>query len=113
MCEVSGRDSLKENDRRSVDMLYKACRGEGPVPPEPEVQILAETPKSRKRKSDGGLADEPSAKKNNVFCLEPSQMEAIQAARSEFSQKPVAILSALLQKNGLPKSGKKEELVER
>jgi len=45
--------------------------------------------------------------------LSDDQAKAVEDARAEFAKKSVAALGLLLAKNGLSKSGRKDELVER
>jgi len=120
---VAGFDCLKEADQGLVTALLKACRGDGPMPETAAPAAGAtETPEKekaaaskRKGKSKAGADGEPPAKvaKVAVVTLTSEQVDAIAAAKTALASKNVAMLGAMLAKNGLPKAGKKEEVLER
>jgi len=107
---ISGYETLKEEDQEKVKMLVKACRNE---------EEAEKTPaKGTKRKAEGET--NKSTKKSKFFAKEdgPSvlsadQQKAIESTKAELSKKSVAALGAMLAKNGLAKSGRKEDLLDR
>lgn len=117
--QVAGLDALKDSDREAVETLLKACRGEVPVPAAPTApappQDANETPmKTKKRKAaqqEGEAGPETKAAKTEV--LSESQLAAIAEAKANLAGKNAAFLGSVLAKNGLPKSGRKDELVDR
>lgn len=117
---VSGLESLKEDDRAAVQELFKACRGEVPMPVAPAAPTAEnETPnkatKKRKGKGDDEVADASSAKAAKVAesHLTEEQIAAIAEAKGSVASKNAAYLGAILAKNGLPKTGRKDELLDR
>lgn len=106
---ITGFDALKEDDQQKVKLLLQSCRGE---------ETETETPKGNKRKAD---PDQKSSKKSKFFASQEDQASALSAEeqksietlKAELCKKNVAALGAMLAKNGLPKSGKKEELLDR
>eukprot|EP00930_Biecheleria_cincta_P095233 TRINITY_DN87218_c0_g1_i1.p1 TRINITY_DN87218_c0_g1~~TRINITY_DN87218_c0_g1_i1.p1 ORF type:complete len:262 (+),score=71.34 TRINITY_DN87218_c0_g1_i1:120-905(+) len=117
---VAGLEALKEEDRTLVAELFKACRGEVAVPAAPAVATAAAdasapSSKTNKRKSKGDdTADSAKAAKVAVEpVLTEKQVAAIAEAKAKLSSKNAAWLGAILAKNGLPKTGRKDELVER
>jgi len=112
---VEGLEALKTEDRDVVAELFKACRGEVPVPAAP-VPPAVETPaKDKKRKAKGGDEDATTAKavKADAPVLTEQQLAAIAEAKAKAASKNSAWLGAALAKNGLAKTGRKDELVER
>mmetsp|Transcript_16687 Transcript_16687/g.20483 ORF Transcript_16687/g.20483 Transcript_16687/m.20483 type:complete len:261 (+) Transcript_16687:37-819(+) len=111
---ITGFDSLKEEDQEKVRLLLKSCRGEEVEQPEK----VEETPKGSKRKAD---AEQKSTKKSKFFtnqenessALSAAEQKSIETVKVELAKKNVAALGAMLAKNGLPKSGRKEELLDR
>jgi hypothetical protein len=116
----AGFGALKPEDQTLVEELLSACRGQGPVPSLPEAAAAADalpTPVKGtrgKRKSADGVGEDTAGKAAKVnHGPTADQAEAIAAAKTALSSKNIAMLGALLAKNGLPKSGRKDELVER
>jgi hypothetical protein len=115
---VTGLDSLKSEDRDIVVELFKSCRGEVPVPVAPLAAAAEanETPAkpSKKRKSKG---DDVEVAKAPKLAAEPvlseAQMAAIDEAKTKLASKNAAFLGSVLAKNGLPKTGRKDELIDR
>jgi len=120
-CEkVAGLDALKDEDRIAVLELFKACRGERDIPESPQPLVAAQTekektPGGKKRKSKGDEDNATPVKSAKIEepVLTEEQSAAIVEAKAKLSSKSVAWLGAALAKNGLPKAGRKEELVER
>lgn len=122
---VEGLDSLKSDDRDTVAQLFKACRGEVPMPAAPAAPSLEggdnETPakgsKKRKLKGGDGLQDGAAPAKTAKASDEPVLTEAvltqIAEAKSKLTSKNAAFLGSVLAKNGLPKTGRKDELIDR
>lgn len=111
---VTGIDALKPEDRELVLKLFKACRGEAPVPEARAVegaaaQVGTTTPKGKKRKA---AAEEGSVEKR-VKTLTDEQLVLISQAKENLKGKNVAYLGAALSKNGLPKAGSKDLLLDR
>lgn len=124
--ECGGFEELNTNDQPQVQAIFKACRGEGPAPaltPDiPKAEASTPETKGKKRtaatKAEDGSSTKAAKKASKAPAVEanpPSQedLDAIEAAKAEFSKKSIAALGMLLAKNGLPKSGKKEEILER
>mmetsp|Transcript_47059 Transcript_47059/g.93684 ORF Transcript_47059/g.93684 Transcript_47059/m.93684 type:complete len:265 (+) Transcript_47059:78-872(+) len=121
---IVGLNALKSEDREAVAELFKACRGEAPVPTAvpnlvtgASVAVDTETPtkEPRKRKqmcdtADGSM-DGPAKVPKGVLTEE--QAAAIAEAKTKLSSKNAAFLSAALERNGLPKTGRKDELLDR
>eukprot|EP00438_Fugacium_kawagutii_P007527 Skav231108 [mRNA] locus=scaffold2525:522805:529094:- [translate_table: standard] len=105
---ITGFESLAEDDQQQVKLLLQSCKGED-----------EETPKGNKRKPDSDGAK--SSKKSKFFAsqadeasvLSAEEQKSIETAKAELSKKNVAALGAMLAKNGLPKTGRKEELLDR
>lgn len=114
---VPGLDALKDDDRQAVETLFKACRGECAAPDAPQLEALPadlETPaKDSKKRKSAGASDGESAAKISKVALTDEQKAAIEEAKSKIKSKNAAWLGAVLAKNGLAKSGRKEDLVER
>eukprot|EP00443_Scrippsiella_acuminata_P048444 CAMPEP_0115232740 /NCGR_PEP_ID=MMETSP0270-20121206/33921_1 /TAXON_ID=71861 /ORGANISM="Scrippsiella trochoidea, Strain CCMP3099" /LENGTH=267 /DNA_ID=CAMNT_0002647441 /DNA_START=61 /DNA_END=864 /DNA_ORIENTATION=+ len=118
---LAGFDGLREADHEAVDALLRACRGEGEVPDAPRVaggggdaeETPSKTPSSRKRKAGGDAESESVTKTPKVVGFDTEQVASIAAAKAMLASKSVAVLGALLAKNGLPKTGRKEELLDR
>jgi hypothetical protein len=132
MAEYAGFGDLREADQERVIAVLKACREGVPPPPAPEgtgsseLPVAEETPKKRGKKADGaedgsnvkrakkGSADASAAEAApKGVLLTEEQEKALETVRASLSKMNAAALGSLLAKNGLPKSGKKEELVER
>jgi len=113
---VEGLEALKSEDRDAVAELFKACRGEVPLPAAP-VPPVVDTPEknTKKRKSKGGDDGSPPAKAAKVLhpAITEEQLAAIEEAKVKLACKNSAWLGAALTKNSLPKTGRKDELVER
>lgn len=109
----NGIADLKEEEQKAVEALFLACRGEGPMPEAPAGPEAPAAEAKGKRKKKGGEEEEPPAKAAKAAVLSPEQLAAIEKAKEEFTKKNAAALNALLTKNGLPKVGRKDELVER
>lgn len=116
---VANLDSLKSEDQEAVDALLKACRGEGEMPEVPQAAgaDAEETPSKaaggKKRKGAVGAEEAPAAKTPKPAALSAEQLAAVAAAREQLSKKSGAALGIFLAKNGLPKSGRKDELLDR
>lgn len=112
---VAGLASLKDDDREAVLALFKACRGEGPVPaapigPESEAPVKVA---SKRKVKEGDADDAGAAKAQKVAFLTEAQEAAIVEAKANLASKNASYLGAILAKNGLPKTGRKEELIDR
>mmetsp|Transcript_44441 Transcript_44441/g.117968 ORF Transcript_44441/g.117968 Transcript_44441/m.117968 type:complete len:240 (-) Transcript_44441:124-843(-) len=94
---IEGLSALKASDLSAVQAVLAECRGAGQV--------------AGKRKS-GAVPESPS-KAARIEGLTAQQSAAVNAARAEMAPKSTAALGALLGKNGMPKTGRKDELVER
>lgn len=120
---VAGLDALKTEDQELVAELFKACRGErsvpaAPVAPAQEESTITPTKVTKKRKAKGDDAAEDgaaakAAKVEAAPTLTESQLEAIAEAKAKLSSKNGAFLGSVLALNGLPKTGRKDELVDR
>eukprot|EP00440_Ansanella_granifera_P041892 gb/GFBE01045416.1/.p1 GENE.gb/GFBE01045416.1/~~gb/GFBE01045416.1/.p1 ORF type:complete len:273 (+),score=109.19 gb/GFBE01045416.1/:1-819(+) len=122
---ASGFDALKEEDQAKVEAIFAACRGEAAAAAEPASEEASTPPPGgKKRKADPAKAEGASTQKKSKFfadkasapaesALSKDQQAAIEAAKAELSKKNLAALGMMLAKNGLPKSGKKEDLLER
>ncbi|CAE7618226.1 unnamed protein product, partial [Symbiodinium natans] len=111
---IAGFDALEEADQKRVSAVFTLCKGEA-------AQEEAAVPQG-KRKSGGAsgkpskkakLAEEEAAPASGPSALTSEQHNSIETAKAELSRKSAAALGCLLQKNGLPKSGRKEELLDR
>jgi len=120
---ILGLDALKSEDRAAVAELFKACRGDAPMPAVPNSVTGAsavvdnETPTkaSRKRKQTCDVAADgmDGSVKVPKGVLTEEQAAAIVEAKTKLASKSAAFLSAALEKNGLPKTGRKDELLDR
>jgi len=119
---ISGLDGLRPEDRAAVEQLLDACRGEAEVPAAPPTtQSQDDTPakggKKRKVKEndvdDVAGATPAKAAKAAASVLTADQLAAIADARAKLASRNGAWLGAALAKNGLPKSGRKDDLVDR
>uniref|UniRef100_A0A7S4PSS4 PARP-type domain-containing protein n=1 Tax=Alexandrium monilatum TaxID=311494 RepID=A0A7S4PSS4_9DINO len=116
---VAGLDALKDEDRTAVNTLFRACRGEVPMPAAPAAAPQEATPTkaSKKRKSKGDEEDDGAGAAKVAKAVEPvlteSQAAAIAEAEAKLASKNAAALGAMLAQNGLPKAGRKDELVKR
>ena len=106
---ITGFDLLKEEDAQRVKLLLQSCRGE---------DVEEATPKDKKRKADPD--EKKSTKKSKFFAdqeapsaLSSEEQKSIETVKAELSKKNAAALGAMLTQNGLPKSGRKEELLDR
>lgn len=124
--DVTGFEALKEDDQGKVKALFAACRGESVGSPE---EVSTPLPESKKRKAEGtGTAEGASTKKSKFFAdkkpqeeaaapaasaLSKEQVQAIESVKADLAKKSAEALKLMLAKNGLPKTGKKEELLER
>jgi len=118
----AGLDGLRSEDQEVVEALLRACRGEGEMPEVPRAASTTaeETPSKsaaagRKRKAGAGAEEPPekSPKPAAAAGLSAEQLASIAAAKADLAKKSVAGLGVLLAKNGLPKSGRKDELLDR
>lgn len=114
----AGFEALKPEDQKAAEELLRACRGECPVPSLPESATVNAVPTPvkgprGKRKSADAVPEEPAAKAAKVTGPSKEQAEAIEAAKSALASKSIAMLAALLAKNGMPKTGRKDELTDR
>jgi len=122
---AEGFDALRREDQEAVTQLFKACRGEVEIPAAPAAPAVqagkVETPEKSGRKRNAkegnvaGVEGSPPAKapKVNPSVLTDEQVAAIGEAKAKLASKNAAWLGAVLAKNGLPKTGRKEELVDR
>jgi hypothetical protein len=124
---AAGVDALKSEDQEAVAQLFKACRGEVPVPDAPKAgstdaavaAVATPVKASKKRKGKGGDAgdDEAGPAKAAKAAVQPAltdaQLAAIAEAKTKLASKNAAFLGAVLTKNGLPKAGRKDELIDR
>jgi len=124
---IIGLSILKSEDREAVDELFKACRGEVPMPAvvpnlvrgapaAVDNETPTKAPRKRKQMCDAAAAaadgmDGP-AKLPKGFLTE-EQAAAIAEAKAKLSSKNASFLSAALERNGLPKAGRKDELLDR
>jgi len=121
---IIGLGALKTEDRDAVAELFKACRGEVPMPAAmPNVvtgatsavdnETPTKAPKKRKQMCDavGDGVNDPTKVPKGVLTEE--QAATIAEAKSKLSSKNAAFLSAALERNGLPKTGRKDELLDR
>eukprot|EP00437_Effrenium_voratum_P034594 CAMPEP_0181474322 /NCGR_PEP_ID=MMETSP1110-20121109/40590_1 /TAXON_ID=174948 /ORGANISM="Symbiodinium sp., Strain CCMP421" /LENGTH=257 /DNA_ID=CAMNT_0023599487 /DNA_START=34 /DNA_END=807 /DNA_ORIENTATION=+ len=106
--DITGFDSLRQEDQDRVKEVLKTCRGE-------DVQDGKRKPDASDRPSKKAkVAEEGKAREDaEASALSAQQREAIDTLKAELSKKSVAALGCMLHKNGLPKSGRKEELLER
>lgn len=115
--EVKNFNEMKEEDRAKLSALFCACRGEVSMQDENVGDSLNTPSKSSPpNKRKGGAAEESSpkiAKLSSQGSLTDEQFASINEAKSALTKRNSAMLSALLAKNGLPKSGRKDELTER
>jgi len=114
----SGFETLKTEDQEVVTKTFAICRGES------GDANVADMPTPSKKREAPGDTQEGSAQKQRKLettaapalaqgVLTDDQFKAFQVAKDEFAKKNVAQLGAMLAKNGLPKSGAKQLLVER
>jgi hypothetical protein len=117
---VPGLDSLKSEDRDTVTELFKACRGEIPMPELPQqpeasnstLESAKKTSKKRKSADDDATAAKDSKGETSRGLTQKDEV-AIAEAREKIASKNNAWLGAALVKNGLPKTGRKDELLNR
>jgi len=113
-----GFEALKEEDQQLVTTTFAICRGET------QDGGVLETPTPGKKRDAPGDADGESPQKQAKLETSPApnalqgvlsdeQFKAFQAAKDLYSKKNNAQLQAMLSKNGLPKSGAKQLLIER
>ncbi|CAE7841032.1 Parp [Symbiodinium sp. CCMP2592] len=107
--DITGFDSLTEEDQERVFGLKLIEKGRGRSGEPPGIAMRAAY-QDGKRKPE---PDTSEAKDGESSALSAQQKEAIETLKAELSKKSVAALGSMLQKNGLPKSGRKEELLER
>lgn len=121
---TKGFEDLRKEDQDKVCAIFLACRGEGAAVVADADAAAAPTPTPPKKRGRPGKADasedqstQKAAKTEALLPSTPAMTEAeaksIEAAKAELASKNVAFFGALLAKNGLPKSGRKEELLER
>lgn len=117
---VEGLEALRQEDRPVVEQLLRACRGEAEVPAAPAGPEPEDTPakggKKRKAKEndlDDCASGTPAKALKAGPALTEEQSAAVADAKAKLSGKNAAWLGAALAKNGMPKSGRKDELVDR
>lgn len=120
---VAGMDALRPEDRAPVEQLLLACRGEAEMPAAPAAppsvgHEVTPAKGGKKRKAlendDAGRTGSTPAKAARAQpALTAEQTSAIEEVRAALRSKSVAWLGAALAKNGLPKAGRKDELVDR
>lgn len=123
---TTGFEGLQQEDRDKVSAIYLACRGEGPAVAAGATVAPVPCPTPAKKRGRTGKADaeeDQSATKMaktksgetalGSSALTDAQVKAIETTKAELSSKNAAALGVLLANNGLPKSGKKDELLER
>lgn len=133
--ECSGFEALKEDDREHIAALFGRCRGvDVPLPLEllsppagslqdPITPAMDKKGKGQKRLGENaleaadveGMSPETKASKTaDAKCgLTPSQAAELERQKLELAKKSMAQLGAMLAKNAMSKTGKKEELVDR
>lgn len=115
--ECKNFNEMKEEDRKKLAALFSSCRGEGSINDENEgasCNTPSKTSPPNKRKSETADDHSPKAAKlSSKGSLTDEQFNAINEAKNVLAKRSIAMLSALLAKNGLPKSGRKDELTER
>lgn len=109
-----GFDALTSDDQEKVKAVYAQCVGATPAvenatPQKGAKRKAAEAEGSAQKAAK--VAETGAASAQGM--LTDEQYKSLETARMELQKKNGAALSALLAKNGLPKSGKKDELVER
>jgi len=120
---LTGLANLNADDQAKIPVIFSTCRGEGPaLNGNAGSAVAAEATPSKKRKSPDGGADNTEETPQKLANLDPAaargvltedQFKAIEDIKAELAKKSVALLGALLGKNGLPKSGRKEEILDR
>jgi len=112
--EVKNFSEMKEEDRTKLSALFSACRGEASENDGALCNTPSKSSPPNKRKSSAAEENSPKvAKLSNKGALTDEQFAAVNEAKTALVKRSTAMLSALLAKNGLPKSGRKEELMER
>lgn len=129
----AGFDTLRQEDQEKVTTLFEFSRGadvvlpEVPLAPQEPPVTPAGADKGRKRQpdiaADSRAEDEMTPPQKSAKCqsdgvessggLSEDQASQLQRSKNELAKKSIAQLGAMLAKNGLSKSGKKDELVER
>lgn len=119
----SGFEALREEDQKKVTAIFALCKGEDAELPQISPEKAAPgAGKGRKRKAAADTPEEltPAQKLAKLTgqqdvrgAFTEEQFAAFQRERSELAKKSNAQLQAMLARNGLPKTGKKDELVER
>jgi len=113
--ECSGFSDLSEADQEKVRTLFATCRG-GASDASDTPSKSAPPAKKRKAGSDADADGQKGPKRasdETRGVLSEEQLCELEGVKTELSKKSTAMLGALLSKNGLPKTGRKEELVER
>eukprot|EP00747_Dinoflagellata_sp_TGD_P126834 gnl/TRDRNA2_/TRDRNA2_174318_c2_seq1.p1 gnl/TRDRNA2_/TRDRNA2_174318_c2~~gnl/TRDRNA2_/TRDRNA2_174318_c2_seq1.p1 ORF type:complete len:254 (-),score=81.81 gnl/TRDRNA2_/TRDRNA2_174318_c2_seq1:421-1182(-) len=112
--QLAGTSDLKDEDRERVIEIFKVCKGEASL----ESPQKTDGPDSKKRPAAGAADGESSSKAAKTAAdsqglLTAEQAEKIAEVKAAISKKNAAALGAMLAKNGLAKTGRKDELVER
>lgn len=114
MEEIKGFNDMKEEDCAKLSALFSVCRGEGETQQENDLNTPSKSSPPNKRKITAAEESSPKvAKLLSKGTLTEEQFAAVNEVKSLLTKSNLSMLSALLAKNGLPKSGRKEELTER
>lgn len=112
--EMRGFNDMKEEDRASLSALFSSCRGEGETQKDNDLNTPTKSSPPNKRKISANEESSPKvAKVLSRGMLTEEQFAAVNEVKTLLTKNNLAMLGALLAKNGLPKSGRKEELTER
>jgi len=114
--EVRNFTEMKDEDRAKLSSLFSACKGDCSIQDENEGTCNTPSKSSPPNKRKNSAADDSSpkvAKLSSKGSLTDEQFTAINEAKIVLTKRSTAMLGALLAKNGLPKSGRKDELTER
>jgi len=119
--ECVGFDALTPEDQEKIKALFSLCKGEDAVLP-----ADMETPQKQEQEAKGGrkrkaneepvlTAAQKLAKLSDTGrgAFTEKQYADFQQHKAELSKKNATQLGAMLAKNGMAKSGKKDDLVER
>jgi len=122
----SGFQILRDDDQQKVSALFDFCKGfatecpEPPQLPEDPQQASAGKASSRKKRTSENISPNEEGEGTPKSGSAPApagftkdQDEEFERHKAELAKRSVAQLGALLSKNDMSKSGKKEELAER
>mmetsp|Transcript_5750 Transcript_5750/g.10349 ORF Transcript_5750/g.10349 Transcript_5750/m.10349 type:complete len:272 (+) Transcript_5750:51-866(+) len=119
-----GYDALKAEDQAKVEAIFAACRGGSAAEAEEASTPLAGKKRAAAAVDGKSTEGESTQKKSRFFAdkenkeptasvLSQKETDAVEAVKAEFGKKNIEALKLLLAKNGLPKAGRKDELLER